>query len=72
MNLINKFTKNLPIFLTAVALAIAVWILAVTTTDPVEKRNYGRPVELEISGLDPIPYRNQRPARTGLDDLKRT
>ena len=53
MNLINKFTKNLPIFLTAVALAIAVWILAVTTTDPVEKRNYGRPVELEISGLDP-------------------
>ena len=53
MNLFKKFTKTLPILLTAIALAIAVWILAVTTTDPVEKRNYGRPVELEISGLDP-------------------
>jgi YbbR domain-containing protein len=53
MNLFKKFTKNLPIFFTAVVLASAVWVLAVTTTDPVEKRNYSRPVELEISGLDP-------------------
>ena len=53
MNLFKHFTKNLPILLTAVALAIAVWILAVTTTDPVEKRNYSRPVALEVTGLDP-------------------
>ena len=53
MNIFKKFTKNLPILLTAIILAVAIWILAVTTTDPVEKRNYGRPVELEIAGLDP-------------------
>jgi len=53
MNLFKHFTKNLPILLTAVALAVAVWILAVTTTDPVEKRNYSRPVALEVTGLDP-------------------
>ena len=53
MNPLKRYTKNLPILLTAVALAIAVWVLAVTTTDPVEKRNYSRPVELEVSGLDP-------------------
>ena len=40
MNIFKKFTKNLPILLTAVMLAIAIWVLAVTTTDPVEKRNY--------------------------------
>jgi YbbR domain-containing protein len=53
MNPFKHFTKNLPILLTAVALAVAVWVLAVTTTDPVEKRNYSRPVALEVTGLDP-------------------
>jgi YbbR domain-containing protein len=53
MNPFKRLTKNLPILLTAVALAVAVWVLAVTTTDPVEKRNYSRPVELEVIGLDP-------------------
>lgn len=53
MDIFNKFTKNLPILLTAIFLAFAVWILAVTTTDPVVKRNYSRPVELEMAGLDP-------------------
>lgn len=53
MNPFKHFTKNLPILLTAVALAVAVWVLAVTTTDPVEKRNYPRPVALEVTGLDP-------------------
>lgn len=48
----KKFTKNLSILLTAVMLSIAVWILAVTTTDPVEKRNYSRPIDLEVTGLD--------------------
>jgi len=53
MNFLKQFTKNLPILLTAIALAVAVWVLAVTTTDPVEKRNYSRPVELEVAGLGP-------------------
>ena len=53
MNPFKHITKNLPILLTAVALAVAVWVLAVTATDPVEKRNYSRPVSLEVTGLDP-------------------
>lgn len=53
MNFFKDITKNLPILFTALILAIAIWVLAVTTTDPVEKRNYSRPVELEVSGLDP-------------------
>jgi YbbR domain-containing protein len=52
MNPLKRITINLPILLTALALAVAVWVLAVTTTDPVEKRNYSRPVELEVSGLN--------------------
>ena len=52
MNPFKRITINLPILLTAVALAVAVWVLAVTTTDPVEKRNYSRPVELEVAGLN--------------------
>lgn len=53
MNLLKQFAKNLPLLLSAIFLAIVVWAMAVTTTDPVEKRNYSRPVELEVSGLDP-------------------
>ena len=53
MNFLKQFAKNLPLLLSAIFLAIVVWAMAVTTTDPVEKRNYSRPVELEVSGLDP-------------------
>lgn len=52
MKIFKQFTRNLSTLLTAILLAVAVWILAVTTTDPVEKRNYNRPVELEVSGLN--------------------
>ena len=44
--------KILPTLLTAFLLALAVWILAVTSTDPVEKRAYPSPVPLEIVGQD--------------------
>jgi YbbR domain-containing protein len=53
MNFIKQFTKNLPTIATAIFLAIAVWILAVTNIDPVEKRTFGRPVPLEVIGQDP-------------------
>jgi len=53
MNFLKQFAKKLPLLLSAIFLAIVVWAMAVTTTDPVEKRNYSRPVELEVSGLDP-------------------
>ena len=51
--LFERFTKNLPSLLGAVALAVIVWVLAVTNTDPVEKRSYARAVPIELFGLNP-------------------
>jgi len=51
--LFDRFTKNLPSLLSAVALAVIVWVLAVTNTDPVEKRSYARAVPIELFGLNP-------------------
>jgi YbbR domain-containing protein len=51
--LFERFTKNLPSLFTAIALAVVVWVLAVTNTDPVEKRSYARPVPIELFGLNP-------------------
>lgn len=50
---IKRLSNNLPTLLTAIALATVVWILAVTNTDPVERRNYNRAVEIEVTGLEP-------------------
>ena len=52
-SLFKRFTKNLPSLFSAVALAVVVWILAITNTDPVEKRSYGRAVPIELFGLNP-------------------
>jgi len=51
--IVKRFAKFVPTIFTAIILAIAVWVLAVTSTDPVQRRNYGRPVEIEIVGLKP-------------------
>ena len=51
--LFKRFAKNLPSLISAVALAIVVWVLAVTNIDPVEKRSFGRAVPIELFGLDP-------------------
>ena len=51
--LFERFTKNLPSLFSAVALAVVVWVLAVTNTDPVEKRSYARAVPIELFGLNP-------------------
>lgn len=53
MRFLKSLVNNLPTLITAILLALAVWVLAVTNTDPVERRYYARPVEIEISGLDP-------------------
>jgi len=50
--ILNRFVKLLPTLLTAMILAIAVWVLAVTSTDPVQNRSYNRPVEIEVRGLN--------------------
>ena len=44
---------NLRIFLLALALAMAVWAMAVTADDPSQTREYPDPVEIEFVGQDP-------------------
>lgn len=51
VNFFKRLTKNIPTLITAIALAVAVWILAVNSTDPVEKRNYPRGIPIETVGL---------------------
>ncbi len=53
MKYLRRFLRNLPSLLTALALAIAVWIFAVTQTDPTETRAYPRPLAMEVIGLAP-------------------
>lgn len=53
MNLIRQVVRYIPTLLLSFVLAVAVWISAVTSTDPTEERIFPRPVNLEIVGLDP-------------------
>jgi YbbR domain-containing protein len=50
---IRQFLKILPTFLLAFILALAVWAIAVTASDPTEERIYPRTVEVEIIGQSP-------------------
>ena len=67
MRFFGNLIKNLPTLLTSILLALAVWVLAISNTDPVERRTYGRPVEIEISGLDPsLVMINDLPERVSI------
>lgn len=50
---LQRFLKYIPTFLTAFVLATAVWISAVTSTDPTEERQFSQPIPIEVIGLDP-------------------
>jgi YbbR domain-containing protein len=47
---IKAFTKTLPLLLTAFLLAVAVWIMAVTSSDPSAEKPYPNVVPVEIIG----------------------
>lgn len=51
--ILKQFGKVLPTLLLSFALAMAVWISAVTAADPTEERLYPNPVALELIGQDP-------------------
>jgi YbbR domain-containing protein len=53
MKTIRKIINNLPTILTALVFAVAVWVFAVTASDPTESRTYPRALELDVIGLDP-------------------
>jgi len=50
---LRDFFKNLPTLLLAFALAVTVWISAITEADPTEQRVYPRTVTVEVIGQDP-------------------
>lgn len=49
----RAFTTNLRTFLWALALALAVWIAAITASDPDEVRELSSPLVVEVVGQDP-------------------
>lgn len=53
MPTLRTMIKYLPSLLLAAALAVAVWISAVTASDPNEERVYTRQVNIELIGQDP-------------------
>lgn len=53
ITLLRRFLTLVPSLALSFALAIAVWISAVTSADPNEVRVYPRPVQVEILGQDP-------------------
>lgn len=53
MRKIKNITRNLPTLITAILMSMAVWILAVTNIDPVERRTFNRPVSIELIGQSP-------------------
>ncbi len=52
-DMLRSFGRNLQAFLWAFALALAVWVAAVTSSDPDIVRTYPTPVKIEIVGQDP-------------------
>lgn len=53
MKNIKQLTRNLPTLITAILMSMAVWILAVTNIDPVERRTFNRPIPIELIGQSP-------------------
>jgi len=63
----KRFLTNLRTFLWAFALALAVWIAAVTAADPDEVRLYPTPIKIQIVGQDPsLVIRNEIPQQVQL------
>ena len=53
MKIWKMITKSIPSLLLALALAVAVWISAVTAQDPTEQRIYPGYIPIEVVGQDP-------------------
>jgi len=50
---LQRLVKNLPTFLLAFALSLAVWVSAVSASDPTQKLVYPNRIPLDVVGLDP-------------------
>ena len=49
---LRKILKSLPSLITAIVLALAAWIAAVSASDPNEIHTYSQPVQIEVLGQD--------------------
>jgi YbbR domain-containing protein len=52
MNLLRNFFKNVPTFLTAFVLALMVWVMAVSATDPVIVQAFPTDIPIQVIGKD--------------------
>lgn len=53
ISILRSFIKSIPTLILSFALAVAVWISAVSASDPVEQRVYPRPITIERTGQSP-------------------
>ena len=53
MKFFRKFLNLLPTLLTALVLAIIVWVSSVTASDPNQIVTYENPIRLEVLGQNP-------------------
>jgi len=53
LSLLRRLAKNIPTLILAFALSIAVWISAVTASDPNVENTYSHPVIITYLGQDP-------------------
>jgi YbbR domain-containing protein len=53
MRVLRWLVKNIGAMLTAIILAVIVWVSAVVASDPYEEQILNRPVQIEIIGQDP-------------------
>lgn len=53
IEVLRRFLRLLPSLITAFILALAVWISAVSSSDPLSERTYPNPLPIEIIGQDP-------------------
>lgn len=53
MKILKKLLEIVPVFFTALILALVVWVSSVTSQDPNETITYGTPIQLTIMGQNP-------------------
>jgi YbbR domain-containing protein len=53
LSLLRRLLSNLPTFLFAFVLAMAVWVISITQSNPTSQATYPRPVSVEVVGQDP-------------------
>lgn len=49
----KSLRRNYPTFLTALLLALAIWVIGVNSTDPVTQQSYSGSIAIEVVGQDP-------------------